>query len=166
MSLIRSLKANSGLKSLATRKEPTSPRIYSCGLSSSRYGNKRMDSNSSSFHHSSYNCSSPDSETNSNQELLNSSTLEDQIRQSNNQVCIYFEKAQSSTFSLEFLKTLQQIGTVILYGVPIVSLMMETKERLCLAQISSTLLKDYSYNVSRTTALRCNYKEFNNFYKI
>ena len=41
-----------------------------------------------------------------------------------------------------------KIGTVILYGVPIVSLMMETKERLCLAQISSTLLKDYSYNVS------------------
>lgn len=24
---------------------------------------------------------------------------------------------------------------------------MESKERLCLAQISSTLLKDYSYNV-------------------
>ncbi len=42
----------------------------------------------------------------------------------------------------------EKIGTVILYGVPIVSLMMETKERLCLAQISSTLLKDYSYNVS------------------
>ena len=42
----------------------------------------------------------------------------------------------------------KKIGTVILYGVPIVSLMMETKERLCLAQISSTLLKDYSYNVS------------------
>ncbi|KAK4015533.1 SKI family transcriptional corepressor 1 [Daphnia magna] len=82
-----------------------------------------MDSNSSSFHHSSYNCSSPDSESNSNQDLLNASALEEQIRQSNN-----------------------QIGTVILYGVPIVSLMMETKERLCLAQISSTLLKDYSYN--------------------
>ena len=41
-----------------------------------------------------------------------------------------------------------QIGTVILYGVPIVSLMMDNKERLCLAQISSTLLKDYSYNVN------------------
>jgi len=39
-----------------------------------------------------------------------------------------------------------QIGTVMLYGVPIVSLMMDSKERLCLAQISSTLLKDYSYN--------------------
>ena len=34
----------------------------------------------------------------------------------------------------------------MLYGVPIVSLMMDAKERLCLAQISSTLLKDYSYN--------------------
>ena len=39
-----------------------------------------------------------------------------------------------------------KIGTVMLYGVPIVSLMMDAKERLCLAQISSTLLKDYSYN--------------------
>jgi hypothetical protein len=45
-----------------------------------------MDSNSNSFHQSSYNCSSPDSESNSNQDLLNSSALEEQIRQSNNQV--------------------------------------------------------------------------------
>lgn len=34
----------------------------------------------------------------------------------------------------------------MLFGVPIVSLVMEGKERLCLAQISSTLLKDFSYN--------------------
>ena len=33
-----------------------------------------------------------------------------------------------------------------LHGVRIVSLGMEGKERLCLAQISNTLLKDYSYN--------------------
>lgn len=45
-----------------------------------------MDTNSSGFHHSTYNCSSPDSEANSNQDMLNSPTLEDQIRQSNNQV--------------------------------------------------------------------------------
>ena len=38
------------------------------------------------------------------------------------------------------------MGTVIIHGVRIVSLMMEAKERLCLAQISNTLLKDYSYN--------------------
>jgi len=34
----------------------------------------------------------------------------------------------------------------MLFGVPIVSLIMDGKERLCLAQISSTLLKDFSYN--------------------
>lgn len=39
-----------------------------------------------------------------------------------------------------------QIGTVILYDVPIVSLIIDNQERLCLAQISSTLLKSFSYN--------------------
>lgn len=39
-----------------------------------------------------------------------------------------------------------QVGTVILYGVPIVSLIIESQERLCLAQISNTLLKQFSYN--------------------
>ena len=39
-----------------------------------------------------------------------------------------------------------KVGTVIIHGVRIVSLMMDGKERLCLAQISNTLLKDYSYN--------------------
>lgn len=39
-----------------------------------------------------------------------------------------------------------QVGTVLLYGVPIVSLYIEAQERLCLAQISNTLLKQFSYN--------------------
>ncbi|XP_060935977.1 SKI family transcriptional corepressor 2 [Limanda limanda] len=39
-----------------------------------------------------------------------------------------------------------QVGQVILYGVPIVSLVIDNNERLCLAQISNTLLKNYSYN--------------------
>ncbi|XP_033952287.1 SKI family transcriptional corepressor 2 [Pseudochaenichthys georgianus] len=39
-----------------------------------------------------------------------------------------------------------QVGQVILYGVPIVSLVIDHNERLCLAQISNTLLKNYSYN--------------------
>ncbi|CAG9855075.1 unnamed protein product [Phyllotreta striolata] len=39
-----------------------------------------------------------------------------------------------------------QVSTVILYGVPIVSLIIENQERLCLAQISNTLLKQFSYN--------------------
>ncbi|XP_061603732.1 SKI family transcriptional corepressor 2 [Phyllopteryx taeniolatus] len=39
-----------------------------------------------------------------------------------------------------------QVGQVILYGVPIVSLVIDNNDRLCLAQISNTLLKNYSYN--------------------
>ncbi|KAH9503305.1 hypothetical protein Btru_068707 [Bulinus truncatus] len=44
-----------------------------------------------------------------------------------------------------------QVGTIMLHGVNIVSLVIDNKvsedrERLCLAQISNTLLKDYSYN--------------------
>ena len=40
----------------------------------------------------------------------------------------------------------KQVGTVVLYGIPIVSLYIESQERLCLAQISNTLLKQFSYN--------------------
>ncbi|XP_062702553.1 SKI family transcriptional corepressor 2-like isoform X2 [Aedes albopictus] len=39
-----------------------------------------------------------------------------------------------------------KIRTVYIYGQPIISLFVENQERLCLAQISSTLLKDFSYN--------------------
>ncbi|XP_060092588.1 SKI family transcriptional corepressor 2 [Heteronotia binoei] len=39
-----------------------------------------------------------------------------------------------------------QVGQVILYGIPIVSLVIDGQERLCLAQISNTLLKSFSYN--------------------
>lgn len=39
-----------------------------------------------------------------------------------------------------------QVGETVLYGVPIVSLVIDGQERLCLAQISNTLLKHYSYN--------------------
>ncbi|KAH8361314.1 hypothetical protein KR084_008916, partial [Drosophila pseudotakahashii] len=38
------------------------------------------------------------------------------------------------------------VSSVLLYGVPIVSLYIEGQERLCLAQISNTLLKQFSYN--------------------
>ena len=46
----------------------------------------------------------------------------------------------------ECKRQLLKVGTVIIHGVRIVSLIMEAKERLCLAQISNTLLKEYSYN--------------------
>uniref|UniRef100_A0A8C5H2A4 SKI family transcriptional corepressor 2 n=1 Tax=Gouania willdenowi TaxID=441366 RepID=A0A8C5H2A4_GOUWI len=51
----------------------------------------------------------------------------------------------SSSSSSSPLKP-NQVGQVILYGVPIVSLVIDNIERLCLAQISNTLLKNYSYN--------------------
>ena len=37
-----------------------------------------------------------------------------------------------------------RLGTVVLHDIPIVSLFMDGKERLCLAQISTTLLRHYS----------------------
>ncbi|XP_024003625.1 SKI family transcriptional corepressor 1 homolog-B [Salvelinus sp. IW2-2015] len=39
-----------------------------------------------------------------------------------------------------------QVSETALYGVHIVSLVIDGQERLCLAQISNTLLKNYSYN--------------------
>ncbi|XP_037553602.1 SKI family transcriptional corepressor 1a isoform X2 [Nematolebias whitei] len=39
-----------------------------------------------------------------------------------------------------------QVSETSLYGVPIVCLVIDGRERLCLAQISNTLLKNYSYN--------------------
>ncbi|KAM3877426.1 SKI family transcriptional corepressor 1 homolog-B-like [Diretmus argenteus] len=39
-----------------------------------------------------------------------------------------------------------QVSETSLYGIPIVSLVIDGQERLCLAQISNTLLKNYSYN--------------------
>ncbi|KAF7667765.1 hypothetical protein LDENG_00046600 [Lucifuga dentata] len=53
--------------------------------------------------------------------------------------------SSSSSTSSSPLKP-NQVGQVILYGVPIVSLVIDHNERLCLAQISNTLLKNYSYN--------------------
>ncbi|WAQ98878.1 SKR1B-like protein, partial [Mya arenaria] len=38
------------------------------------------------------------------------------------------------------------VSNVLLHGIPIVSLLIDGKERLCLAQISNTLLKQFSYN--------------------
>ena len=42
--------------------------------------------------------------------------------------------------------TSNPVSRVLLHGVSIVALTMDKKERLCLAQISNTLLKEYSYN--------------------
>ena len=39
-----------------------------------------------------------------------------------------------------------EVRSVMLHGVPIVALVMDNLERLCLAQISNTLLKNFSYN--------------------
>ncbi|XP_077423986.1 SKI family transcriptional corepressor 1 homolog-B isoform X2 [Vanacampus margaritifer] len=54
-------------------------------------------------------------------------------------------KQELSYPSSNNLKT-NQVGETVLYGIPIVSLVIDCQERLCLAQISNTLLKNYSYN--------------------
>lgn len=58
---------------------------------------------------------------------------------------LHSSSSSSPSSSSSSLKP-NQVGQVILYGVPIVSLVIDEKERLCLAQISNTLLKNYSYN--------------------
>ncbi|XP_076443990.1 uncharacterized protein LOC143282276, partial [Babylonia areolata] len=40
----------------------------------------------------------------------------------------------------------ERVGEMVLFGVPIVTLFVEGQERLCLAQISTSLLQDFSYN--------------------
>ena len=39
-----------------------------------------------------------------------------------------------------------EVGTVTLNDVQLISLIVNNEERVCLAQLSNTLLKDYSYN--------------------
>ena len=39
-----------------------------------------------------------------------------------------------------------EVGTVTLNDVQLISLIVNSEERVCLAQLSNTLLKDYSYN--------------------
>nr|XP_046249350.1 SKI family transcriptional corepressor 1a [Scatophagus argus] len=55
-------------------------------------------------------------------------------------------KQDAQSFSRPSSLKPNQVSETSLYGVPIVSLVIDGKERLCLAQISNTLLKNYSYN--------------------
>ena len=54
--------------------------------------------------------------------------------------------AATTSHADEAAASQHRVGTVQLHGVQIVSLTIEMQERLCLAQISNTLLKDFSYN--------------------
>ncbi|TKS69578.1 SKI family transcriptional corepressor 1 -like protein-B [Collichthys lucidus] len=55
-------------------------------------------------------------------------------------------KQDAQSFSSPSSLKPNQVSETSLYGVPIVCLVIDGKERLCLAQISNTLLKNYSYN--------------------
>uniref|UniRef100_A0A3Q3JQ70 c-SKI SMAD4-binding domain-containing protein n=1 Tax=Monopterus albus TaxID=43700 RepID=A0A3Q3JQ70_MONAL len=55
-------------------------------------------------------------------------------------------KQDAQSFSSPSSLKPNQVSETSLYGVPIVSLVIDGRERLCLAQISNTLLKNYSYN--------------------
>lgn len=61
-----------------------------------------------------------------------------------NQVGKYLSKEVKEKLKNDFY--VKQVSNVVLYGIPIVSLYIEHQERLCLAQISNTLLKQFSYN--------------------
>lgn len=52
------------------------------------------------------------------------------------------------------------VSTCTIRGVPIVSLITDGKERLCLAQISNDLLKDFSYNEIHNRRVGMNKKDF------
>ncbi|XP_017755565.1 PREDICTED: ski oncogene [Eufriesea mexicana] len=58
--------------------------------------------------------------------------------------CFVIESSKDHIVNLNHQEL--QVGTVSLYGIHIVSLVIEGQERLCLAQISNTLLKQFSYN--------------------
>ncbi|XP_026326159.1 SKI family transcriptional corepressor 2-like [Hyposmocoma kahamanoa] len=55
-------------------------------------------------------------------------------------------KPRSEHKAMQLTSKPNQVSSVLLYGVPIVALVIEGVERLCLAQISNTLLKQFSYN--------------------
>ncbi|XP_022071424.2 SKI family transcriptional corepressor 1 homolog-B-like isoform X5 [Acanthochromis polyacanthus] len=55
-------------------------------------------------------------------------------------------KQDAQSFSSPSTLKPNQVSETSLYGVPIVCLVIDGRERLCLAQISNTLLKNYSYN--------------------
>ncbi|XP_030622450.1 SKI family transcriptional corepressor 1 homolog-B [Chanos chanos] len=59
--------------------------------------------------------------------------------------CSPNSKQELQSYSSNTLKP-NQVSETSLYGIPIVSLVIDGQERLCLAQISNTLLKNYSYN--------------------
>ena len=76
--------------------------------------------------------------------------------QKNNQVRVNFACTNTCmcNFILIKLTLSSQVGTVVLYGVPIVSLIIDSQERLCLGQISNTLLKNFSYNFLKFSGSR------------
>ena len=51
------------------------------------------------------------------------------------------------------------VSTCTIRGVPIVSLITDGKERLCLTQISNDLLKDFSYNEIHNRRVGMNMKK-------
>lgn len=66
--------------------------------------------------------------------------------QSKNKLVTSNPVAQHKRTHAEMYVRNNHVTTVMLHGVSIVCLTIEAKERLCLAQISNTLLKSYSYN--------------------
>lgn len=64
---------------------------------------------------------------------------------------------ESSSFVNPQSSRNSEVKTVMLYGVPIIALVMDGRERLCLAQISNTLLKNFSYNEIHNRSVLVNF---------
>ena len=75
----------------------------------------------------------------SHSEEMHHSSSDGSVYNGNEDAC--YNNNLDSTESTE-----EQVGCVSLFGTPIVSLFVEGTERLCLAQISNTILRDFSYN--------------------
>ncbi|KAG1677296.1 SKI family transcriptional corepressor 2 [Nymphon striatum] len=65
---------------------------------------------------------------------------------SNSQAQAKIKTSANDTMSHDKNNSQNEARHVLLNGVPIVALVIDGQERLCLAQISNTLLKDFSYN--------------------
>ncbi|XP_046720628.1 SKI family transcriptional corepressor 1 homolog-B isoform X3 [Silurus meridionalis] len=72
-------------------------------------------------------------------------SISSQLSAGRDSTCSPNSKQELQSYTGSTLKP-NQVSETSLYGIPIVSLVIDGQERLCLAQISNTLLKNYSYN--------------------
>ena len=72
----------------------------------------------------------------------------EEIQVNDNDSIVDSEQLLQTSLSMDTINLYQQnkVSYVTMRGVTVISLLIDGKERLCLAQISNTMLKNYSYN--------------------